>query len=92
MVFQRPRGRGRIQQLGRSEPDNGDRNRVDAHRLCIQSVIEDVRWSLMAATVGRRHFHLLALILHLAAAGSPLGGQLRAGEQTRHRGRQIRHQ
>ena len=85
MVFN-PSGdrRCRIQQLGRSEPDDGDRSSVRSRCFCRQSAIGNVRRSLVAATMRSGHVHLTALVLHHAAAGALLGGQLRAGEHTGH--------
>jgi hypothetical protein len=65
---------------------------MERHCLSVQSIIVNAQRSLLAAAMRRRHFHLSALILHRAAAGTLLSVHLGIGNHAGHRRGQACHQ
>ena len=84
--------RGRIHELGRSQADNGNYNRVKLHCLRVQRVIVNAWRSLLAAAVRRRHPHLSALVFHHAAAGTLLSAHFSIWNHAGHCRSQARHE
>jgi hypothetical protein len=87
-VYPGRRGGG-IGKAGRREKDSESHDRVKRHSACGQRMIAWIGNRLIAATVVRGHFHLAALALHYAAAGTLGRGHLRVHSHARHQWRSI---
>jgi hypothetical protein len=81
------RGRERIQQFGGHGVADGDCGRVESPCRSGRNSV-DRAGRFLAATVGRSHVHLLALIVRRAAARTFLSIHLCAGEHAGHYWRQ----
>jgi hypothetical protein len=86
-----------MQPFGSSQPDRYDCNGVKRHHFSVQGVriqgiIVKAGRRFLAATVGRWHLHLTALVLHLVAAGKFRGAHLRMRNDAGRRWDQAQHQ